>query len=130
MFSVWWKQIISFLAFCVVFCRSLFVPLYFFFWPSCCMSFNLRILITPLVSSNSLWKLQSLAFQQWTFVRWFFSIRCGLFNVHHTFCNEFQCDNNFPILCFKDFFNEYCIYLTNVTFVIRDSSIQWVEEQG
>jgi hypothetical protein len=26
--------------------------------------------------------------------------------VHHTFCNEFQCDDNFPILCFKDFFNE------------------------
>ena len=41
--------------FCVAFCRSLFVPLSFFFWPSvCCLSFELWILITPLVSSNSL----------------------------------------------------------------------------
>jgi len=34
----------------VIFCRSLFVLLYFFFWPLCCLSFDLRILITPLVS--------------------------------------------------------------------------------
>jgi len=33
---------------------SLFVLLFFFFWPLCCLSvFDLRILITPLVSSNS-----------------------------------------------------------------------------
>ena len=33
-----------------VFCRSLFVPLYFFFWPLCCLfSFDLQILITPFV---------------------------------------------------------------------------------
>ena len=37
-----------------MFCRSLFVLLYFFFWPLCCLSFfDMRILITPLVSSNS-----------------------------------------------------------------------------
>jgi len=42
------------LVFCVVFYRSLFVLLSFFFWPLCCLSFfDLRILITPLVSSNS-----------------------------------------------------------------------------
>ena len=27
--------------------------LYFFFWPLCCLFFDLRILVTPLVSSNS-----------------------------------------------------------------------------
>ena len=27
--------------------------LYFFFWPLCCLFFDLHILITPLVSSNS-----------------------------------------------------------------------------
>jgi hypothetical protein len=33
--------------------RSLFVLLYFFFWPLCCLSFfDLRTLVTPLVSSN------------------------------------------------------------------------------
>jgi hypothetical protein len=34
-------------------CRSLFVLLYFFFWPLCCLFFfSLWILITSLVSSN------------------------------------------------------------------------------
>ena len=37
-----------------MFCRSLFVLLYFFFWSLCCLFFfDIRILITPLVSSNS-----------------------------------------------------------------------------
>jgi hypothetical protein len=36
-----------------MFCRSLFVFLSFFIWPLCCLSFDLPILITPLVSSNS-----------------------------------------------------------------------------
>ena len=36
-----------------MFCRSLFVILTFFFWPLCCLSFfDLRILTSPLVSSN------------------------------------------------------------------------------
>jgi hypothetical protein len=37
-----------------MFCRSFFVLLCFFFWPLCCLFFfDIRILITPLVSSNS-----------------------------------------------------------------------------
>jgi hypothetical protein len=32
--------------------RSLSFILFFFFWPLCCMSFGLRLLITPLASSN------------------------------------------------------------------------------
>ena len=40
-------------ALCML-CRSLFVLLYVLFWPLCCLSFfDLRILITSLVSSNS-----------------------------------------------------------------------------
>ena len=35
-----------------MFCRSLFVPLSFFFRLLCCLSFDLRILISPFVSSN------------------------------------------------------------------------------
>ena len=36
----------------IVFCRSLLVILSFFFWSLCCLSsFDLRIIITPLVSS-------------------------------------------------------------------------------
>jgi hypothetical protein len=42
------------LVFCVMFWRSLFVFFSFFFWPLCCLScLDLRILITPSVSSNS-----------------------------------------------------------------------------
>ena len=41
-------------SFICMFCRSLFVLLYFFFWPLCCLFFfDIRILIAPLVSSNS-----------------------------------------------------------------------------
>ena len=40
-----------------MFCISLFVLLYFFFWPLCCLFFfEIRILIAPLVSSNSSYK--------------------------------------------------------------------------
>ena len=40
------------LVLCVLFCRSLFVLLYFFFWILCCLFFDLRILGTPLLFSN------------------------------------------------------------------------------
>ena len=44
-------QIFSFFS---MFCSSLFVLLYFLFWPLCCLFFfELRLLITSLVSSNS-----------------------------------------------------------------------------
>ena len=37
-----------------MFCRSLFVLLYFFFWSLCCLFFfDIRITIAPLISSNS-----------------------------------------------------------------------------
>jgi len=40
------------LILCVMFCRSLFALLYFFFWPLCCLFFfDLQILITHLLSS-------------------------------------------------------------------------------
>jgi hypothetical protein len=44
-----------------MFCRSLFVLLYIFFWPLCCLFFfDIRILITPLVSSNSSYREPSI----------------------------------------------------------------------
>ena len=46
----------SILSLMCMFCRSLFFLLYFFFWPLYCLSFELRILIIPLVSSNSSYK--------------------------------------------------------------------------
>ena len=48
-------RVTQFFVLCAVYCISLFVLLSFFFWPLCCLSFDLRILITPLVFSNSSW---------------------------------------------------------------------------
>ena len=48
-----WVRDTRSLVLCVMFCRSLFVLLSFFFRLLCCLSFDLRILISPLVSSNS-----------------------------------------------------------------------------
>ena len=46
-------RVIRFLVLWCMFCRSLFVLLYIFFWPLCCLLFfDIRILLTPLVSSN------------------------------------------------------------------------------
>jgi hypothetical protein len=43
----------------------LFVLLFFFFWPLCCLVFfDLRILITPLVSSNS-------SYLVWSYAIWY-----------------------------------------------------------
>ena len=41
-------RVVRCLVFNVMFCRSLFVPLYFFFWSLCCLSFDAWILITSL----------------------------------------------------------------------------------
>ena len=40
------------LVFCVMVCRSLFVPLSFFFWSLCSLFFKIRLLITHLVSCD------------------------------------------------------------------------------
>ena len=48
-----WGSCYSIFSFICMFCRLLFVLLYFLFWPLCCLFFfNLQILITSLVSSN------------------------------------------------------------------------------
>jgi len=47
---VFWVSITRSLVFCVVVCTPLFVLLYFFFCPLYCLFFDLRLLITPLIS--------------------------------------------------------------------------------
>ena len=49
MMSFWWGSCCSVFVFCVVFYTSLFV---LFCWPLFCLSFELRLLITTLVSSK------------------------------------------------------------------------------
>jgi hypothetical protein len=47
-------RVTRFLVLWCMFCRSLFVLLYIFFWPLCCLLFfDIRILLTLLVSLNS-----------------------------------------------------------------------------
>ena len=49
-----WGSCYSIFCFICIFCRSLFVLIYFFFGPLCCLFFfDIRFLITSLVSSNS-----------------------------------------------------------------------------
>jgi hypothetical protein len=58
MIWVIWGSFYSIFRFMCMFCRSLFVLLYFFFWPSCCLLFfDIWILITPLVYSNSSYRV-------------------------------------------------------------------------
>jgi hypothetical protein len=58
-----WGSCYSIFSFMCMFCRSLFVFLYFFFWSVCCLFFfDVRILITPLVSSNSSCLMKSYLF--------------------------------------------------------------------
>ena len=56
-----------------MFCRPLFVLLSFLLWPLCCLSFDLWILITTLVSSNSsyvnMW-MSTICLVDWFFVIW------------------------------------------------------------
>ena len=47
-----WVGFVLIFSFTCMFCKSLFVPLSFFFCPLRCLFYDLRILINPLVSSN------------------------------------------------------------------------------
>jgi hypothetical protein len=75
-----------------MFCRSLFVLLYLFFWPFCCLFFfDIQILIT-------LWYLQTLlTVQRSKFERnyfWYYKILplCCLSSFHCIFCQSSICD--------------------------------------
>ena len=69
----WWGSCYSIVSFMCMFCRSLFVLLYFFFWSLCCLLFfDLRILIT------SLWYLQTLFTWNPQYLTVFYIIQCNL----------------------------------------------------
>ena len=71
-------------VFCVVFCRSLFVLLFFFLWPFyCLLFFKLWFMITTLVSSN-------FSYQTWTKINIFSLIKfIPILLVHHE-CTRFS----------------------------------------
>jgi hypothetical protein len=51
---------------CVIFCKWLFVLLSFFFWSLYCLWFDIRLLITSLVSSNRSYRLRNVYAIIWT----------------------------------------------------------------
>jgi hypothetical protein len=75
------------------FCTSLFVYLYFFFWPlHCLFFFYIRILITPMVSSNSsqttqwLWDKNSFVHALTLIkIKIFSTLYCSSVNEIHTY---------------------------------------------
>ena len=59
-----WGSCYSIFSLICTFCRWLFVLLYFFFWSLCCLFFfDVRILIAPLVSSNSSFIIDYLSYE-------------------------------------------------------------------
>ena len=66
-----------------LFLRSLFVFLSFFFWPLFCLSFDLHLLIIPLISSN---------FSSWN---WIFCFRVGF----HSYTTKSTIKNLISKLC-------------------------------
>jgi hypothetical protein len=81
--------VLLYFCFMCMFYRSLFVLLYFFFWSLCCLFFfNIRILITPLVSSNSSCKFLIARFD--SFCRNFkYTVQPGSDNLDRWFYFEF-----------------------------------------
>ena len=69
-----WGSCYSIFSFICMFSRSLFVLLYFFFWLLCCLFFNIRFLITPLVTSNSSCELQKIVSALNIVEGWYFVI--------------------------------------------------------
>lgn len=51
-------RVVQCLVFCVVFCTLVYRYLSFFFWPLFCLSIDLQLLITPLLSSNVIHTIQ------------------------------------------------------------------------
>ena len=94
------------LVLCVVFCRSLFVLLYFFFWPLCCLFFfDVRILIT------SLWYLQALLIYKKQIIKW---------KTKYTTLSE-----QLQILIRKS--SKQAIYTSYTLFInIHDRSLSWL----
>ena len=106
-----------------MFCRSLFVLLYFFFWPLCCLFFDIRILIAPLVSSNSSWASYYLARHD---TRWE-NDQCLVFNEelpdfkesNVRIEDEFQTHN---VACYiwGDYFSTNITHLPNINEYIQN----------
>jgi hypothetical protein len=111
-------------VFCVVFCRSLFVLLFFFHWPFyCLLFFKLWFMITTLVSSN-------FSYQTWTRINIFSLIKfIPILLVHHE-CTRFsQTFFSYIWLMPNDFVCEIdtlIFHLVNIIHGIKTQIYNWV----
>jgi hypothetical protein len=87
-------------VFWIVFCRLLFVLLSFFFWPLCCLSFDLQILITPWYLQNPYskflwpWNLIFLTFE-YDFCAPNSQSEICVQNIQNLKCSDFPCSHVF-----------------------------------
>ena len=81
----------SIFSFMCLFCRQKSVPLYFFFWPLCCLFFfDVQILTTHLVSSNSSYETALIRF----YTQADHTIQQemnNIINIISTIANSFEC---------------------------------------
>jgi hypothetical protein len=105
-----------------MFCRSLFVLLYFFIWPLCCMFFfDIRILITPLVSSNA--QILDIVIQfkrvcispSSTLIKQYQVCLCNTSHVY-ILINLFDLCQHFFLHCYIHFFK--CWHMLNEPFIL------------
>ena len=83
-----------------MFCRSLFVLLSFFIWPMCCLFFfDIRILITPLISSNSSYVMISIVISV-----------CLPYKCNEPYC-DFEVIYSFGLLNKETTMLRYCDYI-------------------
>ena len=103
-----WGSCYSNFSFICMFCRSLFVLLYFFFWPLCCLFFfDIQILIT------SFWYL--LAIVLLIILYFFFWPLCSLFffNIQILITSLWYLQTLLAIIitvCYSKWNNNYGIY--------------------
>ena len=108
-------------VFICMFCRSLFVLLYVFFWSFCCLFFfDIQILITPLVSSNSSLNLLFL----------YIGVLISIFNVFSYFLMIHGCINRLVyILCLFICLMVFNGTFNNISFILWQS-VLLMEETG
>jgi hypothetical protein len=110
---------------CVVFCRSLFVPLSFFFWPLCCLSFALRILITPFcyfnlfLRSKSKWTNTFLNFVMFWILTWLNETNYG-FVRDYVFSVLFSGTNSSLFTCYREKLMIFEVTLNITTGVLQN----------
>ena len=105
-------RITRFFVLCEVFCRSVFVP--FFFWPLCCRSFfDLWILMTSLVSSDSSCMYHLFAvcnsIRQMSIIHYFSDIRVKFVltkHLHRVIDSTFRVIDSLLVLCLIDFLHQ------------------------